>query len=189
MNEIYLKQINDRWQSFTLNTSTRVQKNQGQIVWYVGEVVHQNHNPNHERMILEGWHKLIVTIYDSETHKLVPESYTVDGETLSQDVVALTTKELEANEDSIKETKIMVVSNAVQEHLDNKALEHGYDNIVNACGYASAPNPFQNESLTFVSWRGNIWDYAYQVLADVEAGNRVEPTIEELLSELPELVL
>ena len=76
----------------------------------------------------------------------------------------------------------------VQSYLDGEAQKLGYDNIVSACTYASASNPFQEEGQSFVSWRGNVWATCYQILADVEAGTRSIPTEEELLAELPTLV-
>lgn len=74
---------------------------------------------------------------------------------------------------------------AVQGHLDTGAQAVGYDNIVSACSYAGAPNPFQVESQSFISWRGNVWAYCYQELAKVEAGTRPLPVLEDFLNELP----
>jgi len=73
----------------------------------------------------------------------------------------------------------------VQSYLDGEAQKLGYDNIVSACTYASASNPFQEEGQSFVSWRGNVWKTCYQILEDVEAGIREVPTEAELLAELP----
>lgn len=81
------------------------------------------------------------------------------------------------------------ISNAVQKHLDTKAMEKGYDSILSACSYAGHTNPFQEEGKTFVEWRGNVWAYCYQVLDHVSQGFRTIPTIEELLAELPILSL
>lgn len=74
---------------------------------------------------------------------------------------------------------------AIQSVLDTKAVEKGYDNIVSACSYAAAPNPFQEESIKFVTWRGNVWAYCYQELAKVKAGTRPTPKLEDFLLELP----
>ena len=78
---------------------------------------------------------------------------------------------------------------AIQVHLDAKAVEKGYDNIVSACSYAGYPNPFQAEGVVYGTWRANVWTKGYEILAQVQAGERPLPTIEELLAELPELVL
>lgn len=75
--------------------------------------------------------------------------------------------------------------NAIQQHLDNEAKLKGYDNITNACSYAGAPNPFQTEAQSFITWRGNVWAYCYGELAKVQAGTRPMPTIYQIISELP----
>lgn len=74
---------------------------------------------------------------------------------------------------------------AVQMHLDTEARQRGYDNIVSACSYAGAPNPFQVEGIAFLNWRSAVWAYCYQVLADVQAQTRTIPTEAELIAELP----
>jgi hypothetical protein len=80
-------------------------------------------------------------------------------------------------------------TDAVQSHLDSKAQERNYDNIVSACSYAGAPNPFQAEGSAFVSWRGDVWAACYQIMGEVQGGQRPAPTIVGLIAELPELVL
>ena len=74
---------------------------------------------------------------------------------------------------------------AVQQHLDAQAISKGYDNIVSACSYAGAPNPFQAESIQFITWRGNVWSYCYQELAKVQSGERPVPELQDFLNELP----
>jgi hypothetical protein len=77
---------------------------------------------------------------------------------------------------------------AVQEHLDNEAQALGYDNIVSACSYAGANNPFQAEGQSFVAWRGEVWAYCHGVIAEVVASTRPIPTVAELIAELPSRV-
>lgn len=74
---------------------------------------------------------------------------------------------------------------AVQRHLDVAAKSKGYDNIVSACSYAGAANPFQTEGQAYVTWRGDCWDYCNKQLAAVNAGTRSAPTPDGLVSELP----
>lgn len=78
-----------------------------------------------------------------------------------------------------------VYEQAVQAHLDAAAQALGYDNILSACSYAGYTNPFQTEGQSFVSWRGAVWDYCYAQLAAVQAGTRTQPTVDELIAELP----
>ena len=75
---------------------------------------------------------------------------------------------------------------AIQDWLDSKAREHGYDNIISACSYAGYTNPFQDEAKRFIKWRGSVWETAYQIMQDVENGDREPPaTPQDLISELP----
>jgi hypothetical protein len=90
---------------------------------------------------------------------------------------------------SRSEHKKIALEEAVQSHLDAAAQTRGYDNIVSACSYAAAANAFQAEGLAYLNWRAAVWQYCYTVLANVQAGSRVAPTVAELLTELPALVL
>jgi hypothetical protein len=85
---------------------------------------------------------------------------------------------------------------AIEQHLDAEAEKAGYydplgriPNIDRACSYAGSANPYQAEGQSFVAWRAAVWAYVYQVKADVEAEARTQPTIEELIAELPQRVV
>lgn len=82
---------------------------------------------------------------------------------------------------------------AIEQHLDEAAEEAGYydplgriPNIDRACSYASFANPYQTESQSFVSWRASVWSYVFNIKSEVEAGNRTQPSIAELIAELPQ---
>ena len=77
----------------------------------------------------------------------------------------------------------------VQSHLDAAAKAGGYDNIMTAVSYADEPSvaKFQADGKAFRAWRSQVWAYAYQALADVNAGTRETPTLEAFIAELPPL--
>lgn len=77
----------------------------------------------------------------------------------------------------------------VQSHLDAAAKASGYDNIMTAVSYAEEPSvtKFQADGQAFRAWRSQVWAYAYQALADVNAGTRETPTLEAFIAELPPL--
>ncbi len=83
------------------------------------------------------------------------------------------------------EETIAAFEAGIQAHLDISAQEQGYDNVLTACSYVGAPNPFEAESKTFVAWRGNVWAYCYQELQKVISGERPMPTLADIISELP----
>jgi hypothetical protein len=80
---------------------------------------------------------------------------------------------------------------ATQEKLDNAAKVAGYDDIKTAVTYADEPAVprFQAEGQAFRAWRSKCWAYCYEQLAQVQGGKRAQPTIPELLAELPLLEL
>ena len=81
-----------------------------------------------------------------------------------------------------KETE---VSEAVQKMLDDSAVTRGYDSIISECSYASSTGNFGKEAQITVNWRDAVWTYIFQVQGDIDSGARTEPTLNNLLTELP----
>lgn len=106
---------------------------------------------------------------------------------LPSDAVKVTDEEAESIENPplTLQQNIKLFEAGIQAHLDVSAQEQGYDNILTACSYVGAPNPFEEESKTFVAWRGNVWAYCYGELQKVIAGTRPMPTLSDIISELP----
>ena len=88
-------------------------------------------------------------------------------------------------ETEVLEQQVQVINNAIQNHLDTKAQEFRYDNMMSARSYAGYANPFQTEAQALATWCADCWAKAGQIENDVEAGNRPMPTVDEVLSELP----
>lgn len=77
---------------------------------------------------------------------------------------------------------------AVQARLDAFAQERGYDGIMSAASYATSTDPaFRAEGERAVALRDATWRACYGILADVLAGHRDVPMLEEVLAELPPL--
>lgn len=75
---------------------------------------------------------------------------------------------------------------AVQSRLDEKAKERNYDGILSLCTYVTSANPAcAAEGQAGVAWRDAAWAKCYEVLTAVGAGTRTQPTVAELLAELP----
>lgn len=82
------------------------------------------------------------------------------------------------------------LTNAVQHVLDAKAQELLYDNCLSVCSYIDTGVPkFDAEGRAFRAWRSAVWAKGYEILAQVQAGQRAIPTEAELISELPQLVI
>lgn len=80
---------------------------------------------------------------------------------------------------------------AVQNFINAAAVSAGYDSIASAVTYADEPAvpKFQAEGQALRAWRSLCWAYCYQALDDVQSGERPQPTVEELIDELPALAL
>ena len=81
------------------------------------------------------------------------------------------------------------IADMVQAHLDVTAQVYGFDDIRNAVSYADEPAvpSFQTHGLALRAWRSLVWQKCYAVLAQVEAGEIVEPSGAELMAMLPTL--
>lgn len=81
-------------------------------------------------------------------------------------------------------------SSAIQSYLDSKAQELNYDSCLSVCSYVdTGVARFDCEGAAFRQWRSAVWAKGYEILAQVQSGERGIPTTEELFSELPELVI
>lgn len=76
-----------------------------------------------------------------------------------------------------------------QQRLDDFANTRNYSGILSACTYATSTHPkFQAEGQYCVQARDSTWAKLYEILAEVEAGERPVPAgYAEIESELPVL--
>lgn len=80
---------------------------------------------------------------------------------------------------------LTMYSSAVQGMLDSKAQERQYDSMLTAVSYLDDPNPnYAAEATALKAHRSAVWTYALAALADVQAGERMAPTIEDFLGEV-----
>lgn len=80
---------------------------------------------------------------------------------------------------------------AIQKHMDDTAVAAGYDDLKSAVTYAEEPAvpKFQEEGQALRAWRSLVWAYGYEQIKAVQSGEREMPTVEELITELPALVM
>lgn len=77
---------------------------------------------------------------------------------------------------------------AIQLRLDTFARTRSYDGILSACTYVTSSVPkFAGEAAYCVGARDATWATGYQILADVQAGDRAMPTVDQVMTELPPL--
>lgn len=101
-------------------------------------------------------------------------------------------KEREANPPGPTEEEIIQqFSDAIQDYLDEVALQRGYGNskispTLSIVTYIDDINPqFAKEARIFKAWRSAVWTTCYQIIDDVRNEVRPQPTLEEVFSELP----
>lgn len=77
-------------------------------------------------------------------------------------------------------------ANAIQAHVDATAQSKGYADGVALAGYSTSTVPaWAAEAQTFIAWRDAVWIYAYTELAKVQGGQRTQPTVPQMIAELP----
>jgi len=75
---------------------------------------------------------------------------------------------------------------AIQLMIDETARSRKYSDGASLASYVASTVPaWAAEAQVFVSWRDAVWIYAYGEFAKVQAGQRAQPTIIEIISELP----
>lgn len=78
----------------------------------------------------------------------------------------------------------------IQSILDGEAQKLGYDNCLSVCSYVdTGVSKFDDESKAFRLWRSVVWAKGYELLEEVQAGEREIPTEEELVELLPKLTI
>ncbi len=82
------------------------------------------------------------------------------------------------------------VVQATQQRLDDFARTRNYDGILSLCTYATSTVPkFKAEGQYGVTARDATWAKLYEILAEVDAGNRPMPNgFSDIEPELPALV-
>ena len=97
---------------------------------------------------------------------------------------------VEPTQEEIEQQIQKQLTNAVQSVLDKKAQELLYDSCLSVCSYIdTGVAKFDAEGRAFRSWRSAVWAKGYEILAQVQTGQRAIPTEEQLIAELPKLII
>ncbi|ACI57417.1 hypothetical protein Rleg2_4155 [Rhizobium leguminosarum bv. trifolii WSM2304] len=75
---------------------------------------------------------------------------------------------------------------AVQAHVDAVAMSREFHDGVTAATYLTSTIPrWKADAEAFVAWRDQVWAYSYGELDKVKNGQRLQPTINAFINELP----
>ena len=78
---------------------------------------------------------------------------------------------------------------AIEAYMTRVVQTRNYRDIHTAASYVNSTNEkFAKEGAACNKWRDDVWDKCYAILAEVKAGTRAIPTLEEVIAELPVLV-
>lgn len=93
--------------------------------------------------------------------------------------------------DSENDMNLLVIADyedAVQEFMDNKVREKGYDDIYTCLSYKGDPNPtYNSEAEAVLNWRSQVWQTANNIFGQWKMGSIQQPTIQDVLDQLPVL--
>lgn len=78
----------------------------------------------------------------------------------------------------------------IEAWMNTVVAERHYDSIDTCIArYTDSPNPkYAQEAKAVKDWNTLVWDKCWAILAEVKAGKRAVPTLEEVIAELPVLV-
>ena len=77
---------------------------------------------------------------------------------------------------------------AIEAYMDSVVQTRNYKSIHTAASYVNSTNEkFAKEGAACNKWRDDVWAKCYAILAEVKAGTRGIPTLEEVIAELPVL--
>lgn len=124
-------------------------------------------------------------VWCGENNATIEEIEAVDGVRQFK-IVAIT----EPTKEEIEQQVQAQLTSVVQHVLDSKAQELLYDSCLSVCSYIdTGVAKFDAEGRAFRAWRSAVWAKGYEILAQVQAGERAIPTEAELIAELPQLVI
>jgi hypothetical protein len=120
-----------------------------------------------------------ITFFDAETGD-------VESKELSQQDVLELKESLIVNEPI---PTIGLYENAIQALIEETAQSRQFRDAATMASYTSSTIPLWSAQATaFVAWRDAVWMYAYEELDKVTTGTRPQPTVSEILDELPKIV-
>lgn len=78
---------------------------------------------------------------------------------------------------------------AIQALIEETARSRQFRDAATMASYTSSTvQQWSSQALSFVAWRDAVWMYAYAELEKVTTGTRPQPTVSEILDELPKIV-
>lgn len=77
---------------------------------------------------------------------------------------------------------------ALTAHLDSVAQSRRWQDRISLMSRAGFPGPWQADAIAFGQWADGCNVIGYQILADYQAGNIQQPSVEDVIAALPPMV-
>lgn len=93
--------------------------------------------------------------------------------------------------DKIEQSKMPKLEDydaALTAHLDSVAQTRRWQDRISLMSRAGFPGPWQADAIAFGQWADGCNVIGYQILADYQAGNIPQPSVEDVIAALPPMV-
>ena len=133
----------------------------------------------------EGWYEFITT----NEKPIIPEGKFLCHHYEFTNNVLYRTYFLVDSKDDLRLYTVKDYEDAVQKFLDDTVNQKGYDNVYTCLSYKDDPDPvFSAEAEAVLEWRSRVWRTAQGILNQWAAGQIEQPTISQVIAQLPTLV-
>lgn len=133
----------------------------------------------------EGWYEFVTTNERPE----IPEGKYLCHHYEFRDNILYRTYFLVDSKNDLRLYTVKDYEGAVQKYLDETVHQKGYDNVYTCLSYKGDPDPiFSAEADAVLAWRSQVWRTAQSILNQWATGQIEQPTISQVIAQLPELV-
>lgn len=88
-----------------------------------------------------------------------------------------------------EEDTLASLTQALDEYINSRFAVKGYDSRITVAMRTGYAGPWHDECVIMSLWMDTCYVKAYEVMADVKVGKRAIPTKDELLAEMPVLMI
>lgn len=168
-------------------SSDRQNRNNKRIGVNVGKISTPKNNTYLPLLQYTGLFGINVEITETDTDWVIEYS-DVDG---AQACEAVEEHDGYAMQFPVEVQQLMMQNASVQltaelnNYLDEVAQSFRYDDMKSVRSYTGFDNPYQAEALVLAQWSTTCWVKAGEIEADVIIGDRLMPTLAEVIAELP----
>ena len=132
----------------------------------------------------DGWYEFVTT----NERPTIPEGQYLCHHYEFRDNVLYRTYFLVDQKEDTRLYTVKDYEDAVQKYLDETVQQKGYDNVYTCLSYKGDPDPiFSAEADAVLNWRSQVWRCAQSILNQWATGQIEQPTISQVISQLPTL--